>query len=168
MFSRVHRQSGPWLQARLGLCVQVSYTFVLFFPGVAVQTEAREPGCSCQVPQLYFWTGEELCGAQKGKWSSKLLLWGTWLGSTICLAWKGWCQGCPVAGGETRWVLNTDVELFVRLPRVAQAGVWKAIETMLRTGSVCDDAFRKCVLLLDAFGSLSVDAEVLEMHPAIS
>lgn len=36
---------------------------VLFFLGVAVQAEARIPGSTCQVPQLYLWTGEELCGA---------------------------------------------------------------------------------------------------------
>lgn len=36
---------------------------VLFSLGVAVQAEARIPGSTCQVPQLYLRAGEELRGA---------------------------------------------------------------------------------------------------------
>lgn len=63
--------------------------FGLFFLGVALQAEARAPGCTCQVPQLYFWTGEELCGAQKGTWSSSFLLWGWGLARSLPSALHG-------------------------------------------------------------------------------
>lgn len=45
-------------------------------------------------------------------------------GSAICLAWKGWCQGCPVAGVKIRCMLNADVGLTVRFARVTSGSGW--------------------------------------------
>lgn len=86
-------QSGLCLQAWLGQCVLGWYIFVMFFPGVAVQTEARVPGFPCQIPQLYYWAGEMLRGASEGKGRGSFLLQGPWLGSVSPSAWEGWCQG---------------------------------------------------------------------------